>query len=452
MGANDVAGAAKLAAGSPQGILRTPATIQRFQAIPGAQGQPQPVFQYFHALLEKGKLNEMESMELARPVLQQGKTQLLEKWLTDDKLEYSEQLGDLVAQTDVNMALSVYLRANVPEKAINCMVQRGEYDNIVKYATKVGYRCDYSFMLQNLVRSNPTGALEFAKQLAAGSLIDLNVVVDTFMAVNRIQETTAFLLEALKGNKQEEGNLQTKLLEINLRGGAPQVVDAILQNNMFTHYDRQYIAKLCEGAGLSQRALEHYTDVDDIKRSLVAMCANPQMINTEFMLSYFGSLSPEASLECLKELLTRNMRGNMQIVTQVSAKYSEQVGCDALITMYENFKCFEGLYYYLGQVGRSFESSRMMTPRCLCTNSRDSTIQPTAVTTVLIITTTIDHPTLHRRSPLGLIVAFSSRARRDGCAFRRTATPGRWRQPTPTRDDDVVLTPSWSWCCSHLHS
>ena len=113
--------------------------------------------------------------------------------------------------------------------------------------------------------------------------------------------------------------MQTKLLEINLKCGAQQVADAILQNDMFTHYDRQYIAKLCEGAGLSQRALEHYTDVEDIKRSLVAMCANPQMINTEFVLSFFGSLSPEASLECLKELLSRNMRGNMQISTQVAA-------------------------------------------------------------------------------------------------------------------------------------
>ena len=110
---NDVAGAAKLAAESPQ--LRTLETVQRFQQIPGPRGR-EPVFMYFHALLEKGKLNQMESMELARPVLQQGRPQLLEKWLTNDKLECSEQLGDLVAQTDVNIALSVYLRADVPEK------------------------------------------------------------------------------------------------------------------------------------------------------------------------------------------------------------------------------------------------------------------------------------------------------------------------------------------------
>jgi clathrin heavy chain len=40
---------------------------------------------------------------------------------------------------------------------------------------------------------------------------------------------------------------------------APQVADAILGNQMFTHYDRAHIAQLCEKAGLLQRALEHYT-------------------------------------------------------------------------------------------------------------------------------------------------------------------------------------------------
>ena len=46
---------------------------------------------------------------------------------------------------------------------------------------------------------------------------------------------------------------------------APQVADAILGNQMFTHYDRAHVAQLCEKAGLLQRALEHYTDLYDIK-------------------------------------------------------------------------------------------------------------------------------------------------------------------------------------------
>jgi hypothetical protein len=55
-------------------------------------------------------------LELSRPVLQQGKKQLMEKWLKEDKLECSEELGDLVKQIDPTLALSVYLRANVPNK------------------------------------------------------------------------------------------------------------------------------------------------------------------------------------------------------------------------------------------------------------------------------------------------------------------------------------------------
>lgn len=142
-----------------------------------------------------------------------------------DKLECSEELGDLISQVDSNMALSVYLRANAAEKVVNSFSQRGEFDKMVAYASKVGYRCDYTVMLQNMVRTNPQGALAFAKKAATTEppQIDPNTVVETFMSASLVQETTAFLLEALKNNKKEEGYLQTKLLEINLLGGSPQV-------------------------------------------------------------------------------------------------------------------------------------------------------------------------------------------------------------------------------------
>lgn len=38
---------------------------------------------------------------------------------------------------------------------------------------------------------------------------------------------------------------------------------------MFSHYDRSSIGQLCEKAGLLQRALEHFTDLYDIKRTVV---------------------------------------------------------------------------------------------------------------------------------------------------------------------------------------
>ena len=77
------------------------------------------------------------------------------------------------------------------------------------------------------------------------------------MEQNMVQQCTSFLLDALKNNRPAEGHLQTRLLEMNLMS-APQVADAILGNQMFTHYDRAHVASLCEKAGLLQRVSEYH--------------------------------------------------------------------------------------------------------------------------------------------------------------------------------------------------
>ena len=69
----------------------------------------------------------------------------------------------------------------------------------------MGYRCDYGVMLGNLARQNPAGRWTSPSSSLPVQFIDPNAVVEIFMGLNRIQETTAFLLEALKGNKPEEG-------------------------------------------------------------------------------------------------------------------------------------------------------------------------------------------------------------------------------------------------------
>lgn len=160
------------------------------------------------------------------------------------------------------------------------------------------------------MRINPDQGLQFAQLLVnePEPLADLNQIVDVFMEYNLIQQCTSFLLDALKNNRESEGYLQTRLLEMNLMS-APQVADAILGNQMFTHYDRAHIAQLCEKAGLLQRALEHYTDLYDIKRAVV----HTHLLNPEWLVNYFGSLSVQDSLECLKAMLQANIRQNLQV-------------------------------------------------------------------------------------------------------------------------------------------
>ncbi|KIM71793.1 hypothetical protein PILCRDRAFT_749175 [Piloderma croceum F 1598] len=80
--------AVKVAANSPRGILRTVQVIESFKTAPAPPGGLSPILQYFGILL-KGELDHLESVELARSVLQQGRKQLLEKWLKDNKLTCS---------------------------------------------------------------------------------------------------------------------------------------------------------------------------------------------------------------------------------------------------------------------------------------------------------------------------------------------------------------------------
>ena len=109
-------------------------------------------------------------------------------------------------------------------------------------------------------------------------------------------------------------------------------------NQMFTHYDKAHVAQLCEQAGLLQRALEHYTDIYDIKRAVV----HTHMLNPDWLVNYFGSLSVEDSLECLRAMLQANIRQNLQVCVKIASKYHEQLTTTSLVELFESFKSFEG--------------------------------------------------------------------------------------------------------------
>ena len=50
----------------PQGILRTREVLERLKSVAPQPGQKPPILVYLGVLLQKGKLNTLESTELAR--------------------------------------------------------------------------------------------------------------------------------------------------------------------------------------------------------------------------------------------------------------------------------------------------------------------------------------------------------------------------------------------------
>lgn len=343
--------AAKIAANSPRGFLRTPETVEKFKRLQTQPGQMAYTLQYFGMLLDKGALSKHETIELAQPVLAQNRKHLLEKWLKEEKLDYSEQFGDMIRPYDINMALTVYLKANVPQKVVAGFAETGQFDKILPYSAQTGYQPDYVQLLQHIIRVNPDKGTEFATALAnseQGPLVDFERVCDIFQSQGMIQQATAFLLDALKDNKPEHARLQTRLLEMNLMH-APQVAEAILTNELFTHFDKPRIAHLCEQAGLAQKALELYEDPEAIKRVLVNIPGSANF-NAEWLTTFFGKLSVEQSLDCLDAMMKHNIRQNLQSVVTIATKYSELLGAVRLVDLFEKYKTAEGLFYYLGSI------------------------------------------------------------------------------------------------------
>ncbi|OBZ65959.1 Clathrin heavy chain 1 [Grifola frondosa] len=257
--------AVKVAVNSPRGILHTAQVIQAFKQAPAPPGELSPFLHYFGILLEKGELNYLESVELARLVLQLGRKQLLEKWLKENKLTCSEELGDIVRLHDMTLALSVYFRENVPNKGIACFAETGQTDKVVLYAKKVGYTPDFVSILQHIMHTNPEKGTEFAAQLAndeAGPLVDIETVVNIFMSQNMVQS----------------------------------VAYAMLGNEMFTHYDRPHIANLYEKAGVMPRALKYYEDLPEIKRVIV----HTAVFQPDLLVNYFSRLMTGRSFVSLE--------------------------------------------------------------------------------------------------------------------------------------------------------
>ena len=98
---------------------------------------------------------------------------------------------------------------------------------------------------------------------------------------------------------------------------APVVAETIFQTDMFSHYDKVKIAQLCEQARIYNRAIENYRDINDIRRVLM----HAPSINQDFLVAFFGHMTPNNALQCLYDMMKNNRQQNLQVVVQTAIKY-----------------------------------------------------------------------------------------------------------------------------------
>ncbi|SBT48654.1 clathrin heavy chain, putative [Plasmodium ovale wallikeri] len=403
--------------------LRTQQVLNSFKSFKNTTGQLSPLLLYFSVLLEYDKLNTYESVELVKPVVLQKKKEYLEKWIKDDKLTCSEELGDLVKVLDLRLALNIYLRCSAHNKIISTYCLLNMFNNVLSYINNfkqfsfdfvsifitivnyefpcMGNEKETSSMSDlgsqgksetmdffndssstnandgnNSKSSNNEIAVQYIKFLCENNIpFDINNIVDYLLSRKKLQEATSILLDYLKDNKPEHKHLQTKLFEFNLYNNV-QVAETLFQMDIFTYYDKNRIAYICEEKGLFQRALENYTSINDIKRVITkstcfqksgnmnqnfdgditsstgnstnSMSFN-RGISLEWIKNYFATLSDAMCQDILFDFMKGN-KVNMEVVIPICVQYYNKIGIKKIINKFEENKNYEGIFYFISSI------------------------------------------------------------------------------------------------------
>ncbi|KII68857.1 Clathrin heavy chain 1 [Thelohanellus kitauei] len=345
--------ASKIAARSRGSSIRNAETIIRFKTQSSLLKDKQkagqlPIFIYFHALLENGKLNQLESMEICNMAFLQNKMTFLQHCFIDDKLECTKELGDLVRPHNLELASSIYLKANCHDKVVEYFAEMGEFQKITRYCKRVKHLPDYTEILHSIIYKKSKYALKLSVfALRDYERLDLEKIGNFFMDVNAEKQYLIFMSRALTKNLPKHAKLQTEFLEKALELD-PQIAEKMIVKKILTHFDKKRIVKACESVGLIERSLELYSNIEDIKRMIILT----DTIKLEWLVKYFGSLSVDHCLACLETLLKHNSNQNLSIAVKVAAEYHYLLGTNAIAKVFKDTKCSHGISMVLDAINK----------------------------------------------------------------------------------------------------
>ena len=360
--AKDIDNAIKCVLQSPNGALRTKDTIILFTECGRHNPEitPPPISTYYKHILATGKLNEIESYEFTKAVLQRGGLATLKKLIEDEKLEISGELGRIIAPHDDELALRVLHRANEHEKVIMVLLGRGDLSKAKAYCERIGHSPDWKSIVKKCIEQKLDISVQIATmlhRLPGHGGVEPDELVNLFLRSQCIKQLTLYLIEILKGDNPEDSHLHTRLLEINLKHSPPQVAEQIFIQKIVSHFDAQVIAPLCEKAQLHRWAIVCYSKAQqesghqiavmkDMKRCMRKL----QDFGADWLLDLFGGLSKDDGIELFQELVENGADECYKVTVQIAAKYYSIFGITPLVNIFLKKSAFKSIFFFLGSV------------------------------------------------------------------------------------------------------
>ncbi|OCT79278.1 clathrin heavy chain linker domain-containing protein 1 [Xenopus laevis] len=153
------------AANSPRGILRNMETMEKFKAAVVSDEETSPVLLYFEALISsshvaKHPVSAELTLEATKCALACGKLDLVLHWVSQQRITYSEALGDVIYDygerdpyhKSICLALAqlIYRKCTNSRKAALCMCLQGLVQGALEYTSHCRHFSleDYGFLLR----------------------------------------------------------------------------------------------------------------------------------------------------------------------------------------------------------------------------------------------------------------------------------------------------------------
>ena len=145
--------AAIAAATSPQDILRTAQTFERFKELKARPGEQSPLLYYCEAVIinsgnpSQKKLSSSESVDAVERAFEEQRRELVIQWLSQNHLKCSDLLGDSIVafcncgQTCAcgcyTLAEAVYRHVKAHKKVVSCLCRQGRLHMAMLHARNV---------------------------------------------------------------------------------------------------------------------------------------------------------------------------------------------------------------------------------------------------------------------------------------------------------------------------
>lgn len=296
-----------LVAKSSKSFLRTFEYLSSIKDFPHVNGTS-AILEYFAIILDEASLNEVESLELAQLTIKKGKLDILKKWMSEDKIFCTVQLGKLVLEYgDISLALEIFKKSDSKEMISTCFAILGQFDELEAALSTHIVSFDIKFIIKYLLKEKIEFIPDFLAILFKYYKSELKSEYFEEIFNNNLESLNSEVFDSLLVNFADSfAEIASEELILNylerLIKSHPELVVSFLtnvstQNSYKINSDT--VLPVLKEANLNDAAFILEEDINEAVRLI------ENMKNLDFTFEFL-QLSPQDTKTLISELLTKD--------------------------------------------------------------------------------------------------------------------------------------------------